>query len=297
VSGNVSDKYDSSFRVTSQILNGVETVKFKYDNDGMLTNVGAMALNYNAQNGLLTGTTLGNVTTSHGYSSYGELSSYTANYNSSTIFQTTYTRDALGRITTLNETELGVAKTLNYSYDAVGSLTKVWRNDTLVSQYVYDANGNRIVHITPTSIDSGTYDAQDRMLSYAGAQYFYTANGDLQLKISGTDTTRYTYDAFGNLMQVVMPNGDVIQYVIDGQNRRIAKRVNGRIVDRWLYAEQLTPIAELDSADNVIARFSGGYLNKMDAIYQIITDHLPSKFFICRDGARRSWGVRDLSSM
>jgi YD repeat-containing protein len=133
------------------------------------------------------------------------------------------------------------------------------------------------------------------LLSYAGAQYFYGRNGDLQLKINGTDTTRYTYDAFGNLMQAVMPDGDVIQYVIDGQNRRIARKLNGRITNKWLYAGQLTPIAELDSADNIVARFSGGYMNKRDTIYQIITDHLPSKLFICRDGARRSWAVRGLS--
>jgi RHS repeat-associated protein len=86
----------------------------------------------------------------------------------------------------------------------------------------------------------------------------------------------YPFDAFGNLAQVVMPNGDVIQYVIDGQNRRIARKLNGRITNKWLYAGQLTPIAELDSADNVIARFSGGYMNKRDTIYQIITDHLGS---------------------
>jgi hypothetical protein len=75
-------------------------------------------------------------------------------------------------------------------------------------------------------------------------------------------------------------NGDVIQYVIDGQNRRIAKKLNGRIVDKWLYAGQLTPVAELDPADNVIARFSGGYMNKRDTIYQIITDHLGSQRLI-----------------
>jgi RHS repeat-associated protein len=117
-------------------------------------------------------------------------------------------------------------------------------------------------------------------LSYVGED-FYGRNGDLQTKISpnatsGTDTTRYTYDAFGNLTRVVMPNDDVIQYVIDGQNRRIAKKVNGRIVDKWLYAGQLTPVAELDSANDIIARFSGGYMNKRDTIYQIITDHLGS---------------------
>ena len=240
-----------------------------------------MALTCNPRNGLLTGTTLGNVTTSQSYSNYGELSSYTANYSSSPMFQTTYTRDSLGHITTLNETELGVARTLNYSYDSVGRLEKVWRNDTLVSMYSYDANGNRIAHWTPTEIDSGTYDAQDRMLSYGGTQYLYGRNGDLQTKIAGTDTTKYTYDAFGNLTQVVMPpapsgNGDVIQYVVDGRNRRTAKKVNGRITNKWFYAGQLTPIAELDSADNVIARFSGGYMNKRDTIYQIITDHVGS---------------------
>ena len=77
-----------------------------------------------------------------------------------------------------------------------------------------------------------------------------------------------TYDALGNLTQVVMPCGDVVQYVIDGQNRRVAKRVNGTITYKWAYARlasalaeragQLSPIAELDSADNIIARFSGG---------------------------------------
>ncbi len=276
VNGNVSVKYDNSFRVTSQILNGVDTVKFKYDNDGLLTNVGAMSLAYNLQNGLLTGMTLGNVTTSQSYSSYGELAGYTANYGSSSIFQTSYVRDSLGRITTLTETELGVSKSMQYGYDSVGRLVKVWRNDTLVSQYSYDANGNRIAHITPTSIDSGTYDAQDRMLIYGNAQYFYTRNGDLQTKIAGTDTTSYTYDALGNLITVVLPTGDRIDYIVDGQNRRIAKKLNGQIVERWIYSGQLSPVAELDSAGNIVARFVGSYMVKGGNVYRLITDHLGS---------------------
>ncbi len=113
-------------------------------------------------------------------------------------------------------------------------------------------------------------------MSYAGIQYFYTRNGDLQTKIAGTDTTKYSYDAFGNLTQVVMPNGDVIQYVIDGQNRRIARKLNGRITNKWLNAGQLAPVVELDSPYNIIARFIGRYMNKRESIYQIITDHLGS---------------------
>ncbi len=170
---------------------------------------------------------------------------------------------------------------MQYGYDPVGRLQNVWRNDTLVSTYSYDPNGNRIAHWPPAEIDSGTYDAQDRMLSYGGTQYIYSRNGDLETKIAGTDTTDYSYDAFGNLTQVVMPpkgqaNGNVIQYVINGQNRRIAKKVNGTITNKWLYAGQLTPVAELDSANNIIARFCGGFMNKRDTIYQIITDHLGS---------------------
>ncbi len=285
VKGNVGVTYDNNFNVTSQTVNGGSAINFGYDNDGLLTTVGGMMLSYNSQNGLLTGTTLGNVTTTQTYSTFGELAGYTANYSSSPIFQTTYSRDSLGRIATLTETELGVSKATKYSYDAVGRLQSVWRNDTLASTYSYDANGNRIAHWTPTEIDSGVYDAQDRMLSVActrmlqssgGAQYIYGLNGDLQTKIVGTDTTKYTYDAFGNLTQVLMPNGDVIQYVIDGQNRRVAKRVNGAITNKWLYAGQLTPVAELDSANNIIARFCGGFMNKRDTIYQIITDHLGS---------------------
>lgn len=62
-------------------------------------------------------------------------------------------------------------------------------------------DGDRVAHITPTVVDSGTYDAQARMLSgactrtiqsSAGAHYIYTANGDLREKIAGTDTTKYT---------------------------------------------------------------------------------------------------------
>jgi RHS repeat-associated protein len=235
-----------------------------------------LTINRDFQTGNITSTSLGNVSTEQTYDNYGGLASYEADYGSTPMFQTTYSRDSLGRITSDYETVFGVSKQFQYSYDAVGRLEKVWRNDTLFSQYVYDANGNRIAHITPTSIDSGAYDAQDRMLSYAGTEYFYTANGDLQTKIAGTDTTRYAYDAFGNLMTVNLPSGDRIDYVVDGQNRRIAKKVNGRIVDKWLYAGQLTPVAELDSANDIIARFSGGYMNKRDTIYQIITDHLGS---------------------
>ncbi|MBF0134527.1 MAG: RHS repeat protein, partial [Magnetococcales bacterium] len=40
-------------------------------------------------------------------------------------------------------------------------------------------------------------------------------------------TTHYDYDALGNLLGVTLANGTRLDYLIDGQNRRIGRKVNG----------------------------------------------------------------------
>ncbi|MFA6238190.1 MAG: hypothetical protein WC635_12730 [Bacteriovorax sp.] len=40
---------------------------------------------------------------------------------------------------------------------------------------MYDANGNRLSH---SGSSVGTYDVQDRMLSYGSSTFTYNANGD-----------------------------------------------------------------------------------------------------------------------
>ncbi|NMB75804.1 MAG: RHS repeat protein, partial [Myxococcales bacterium] len=60
----------------------------------------------------------------------------------------------------------------------------------------------------------------------------YNYNGDLESKAQGGQTTSYVYDSFGNLNQVTLPTGTVIEYVVDGKNRRLAKKVNGVMTRR-----------------------------------------------------------------
>ena len=73
----------------------------------------SLTLSRNPQNGLLTGTTLGNVTDSWTYNNFAEPTSYTASVSGTPVYSTTFTRDKLGRITSKSETIQGV--TDNYS--------------------------------------------------------------------------------------------------------------------------------------------------------------------------------------
>jgi RHS repeat-associated protein len=189
-------------------------------------------------------------------------------------------RDTLGRIISKMETWRGVMTLNEYSYDLAGRLESVKKNGATTATYGYDSNGNR-THVNAQLV--GTYDDQDRMVSYGAATYTYTANGELKTKTESGITTNYTYDVIGNLTQVVLPGDVTIDYVIDGLDRRVGKKVNGSLVQGFLYKDQLNPIAELDGSNNVVARFVyadkpnvPAYMEKDGKTYRIISDYLGS---------------------
>ena len=126
-------------------------------------------------------------------------------------------------------------------------------------------------------------------MTYNGNSYTYTDNGELKTKTQGGTITSYSYDVLGNLRQVTLPGDIMIDYVIDGQNRRIGKKVNGSLTQGFLFQDQLNPIAELNANNEIITRFVyaekgnvPSYLIKIDpvtqveTIYRIISDHLGS---------------------
>jgi RHS repeat-associated protein len=281
VTGTVARTYNNDFNITSRSIDGGHTIDFDFDNDELLTQAGDLAITRDPQKGgLITGTTLNGVTTSRGYNGFGELEIYQANASATTVAQWSYTRDKLGRIETQQETIEGVTNNHEYGYDLAGRLIEVKKNSAVITTYDYDANGNR-THVNDTLI--GSYDDQDRLQSYEGITFTYTANGELQTKTEGGATTDYTYDVLGNLIQVRLPGDITIDYVIDGKNRRIGKKVNGVLTQGFLYKDQLNPVAELDVSGSVVARFIYGdkanipaYMQKEGRVYRIISDHLGS---------------------
>src|SRR2546427_2294911 len=179
VAGSVSRAYDNNFRITSQSVNGANTITFGYDTDSLLTSAGSLLVTRHPSHGLITGTTLDSVTDSRTYSTFGELSSYTANASGSPVLSVTYTRDKLGRITQKVETIQGVTDTLDYTYDQAGRLKEVKKNGTVRATYNYDTNGNRVSKVTNAGTTTGTYDAQDRLTPYGTTTYGDSADGQL----------------------------------------------------------------------------------------------------------------------
>jgi len=289
VKGSVAFTYNSDQQVTTETIfpaiGSADSVILKYDKDGLLTSIGVMRLRYGVNNTLLLSDSVGNIITNYTYDTFSALASKEVKSGSSILFRVDYMRDSLSKITEKTEIELGISTKYDYIYDVIGRLVQVKKNDTLSAAYYYDLNGNRLMKFTSMDTLRGAYDAQDRLLDYSSTRYFYTKNGDLTMKVdtSKGDTTRYSYDAFGSLRSVTLPNGTLIEYLIDGLGHRVGRKINGTLTQKWLYSSDLRIIAELDSSNKTISRYVytssenvPEYLVKSDTVYRMVTDHLGS---------------------
>lgn len=278
INGKVGFQYDANFHVTGVVLNGVN-VSYGYDNDGLLTSVGELALSYDTVNGLLTGVALANVDTTYEHNEFGESTSSETTYNAESFARFDYAHDHLGRISEITENVLGTTIHHSFQYNEIGRLVSVERNG-VTTTWSYDANGNRTHE---NGVNNASYDAQDRLLSLNAQTFEYGANGELAQLNNENGQTSFKYDAMGNLKQVILANGVVLDYIVDARNRRVGKKVNGVLVQGFLYQDQLKPIAQLDGTGNVIARFIYGsrgnvpdYLIKNGQKYRVVADHLGS---------------------
>ena len=310
ISGSVAWQYNNNFNKIFETVtapSGSATTAFGYDNDQLLTCASqttcsppgsdALRLIRSPQNGLVTQITLGSTSETFTYNSVGELATQAATFSGSPLLNITYhgggaaSRDALGRIKQKTETIGGVTKVYQYTYDALRRLTDVTIDGVLEEHFEYDANGNRTLGYNRTAGTTwtGTYDDQDRLLSYGPFDYTYTANGELETKTNReTDETwLYQYDVLGNLLSVGLPDGRLVEYLVDGLGRRVGKKIDGVLLKQWIYRDALKPVAELDGAGNLVAEFVYGekgnvpdYVVRGGATYRVISDQLGSPSYV-----------------
>ncbi len=284
INGKFSLSYNNDFKVKETKINSSNAISYSYDNDGLLIQAGSMTLVRDLENGLLQNTELGSITSEQTYNQFREIKTVTVKKGIEVLYLTDYThRDKLGRIKKKTETIEGIQTNYEYHYDLAGRLDEVKQDDVVIETYSYDDNGNRLTADTTNGSVVGKYDDQDRLIQYGNAIYNYTNYGELRFKEENGQVTEYTYDVLGNLRSVKLPDNTLIEYVIDGRNRRIGKKINGTLVKGFLYQGSLNPIAELDSNGNIVSQFVYGskinipdYILKYGNTYKILSNHLGS---------------------
>ena len=169
----VHHDHDNFFRIIGESINGQFPVAFGYDNDGLLTSAGAITLHRHPLTGQLDGSTAGLVEDVYGRNAHGEVTRYTVRVNNVVVMDVLTPRDALGRIDSRTETISGQTSPVDYVYNAAGRLEDVI-GSTGTIHYDYSPNGNRLGRTTALGTEAGTYDEQDRLITYAGRSYTYT---------------------------------------------------------------------------------------------------------------------------
>ncbi len=236
------------------------TTAYGYDNDGLLTTSGSYTINRNTDNGLPESVTGTGFTLARSFNQYGELDGQDSVVNGSTLYSWSVpTRYENGLIQTKTETVNGVSTTYTYTYDSMNRLESVEKDGVLVEEYAYDSipfgtrtsQTNTLRGITRTL----SYDTEDHLLSTGSATYSYDLDGFLTSKTEGSELTTYDYSLRGELLSVDLPDGDSISYVYDPLGRRIAKKVNGTITEKYLWQNFTRLLARYDGSDNLVMRF------------------------------------------
>ncbi|MDO8964569.1 MAG: RHS repeat-associated core domain-containing protein, partial [Coriobacteriia bacterium] len=236
------------------------TQTYAYDDDGGLVSAAPFAIERSAEAGLPTRVSAPGIELARTFSTYGELDASALSVAGSPTYSYSLARDVAGRITQRTSTDSDGSASSTYAYDALGRLTAVSRGGTLLESYSYDADGNRTAYRAPVR---GIEDTVTVALSGAGHTLasgemtaIYDIDGYLTTRTSSEGTSTFAFSALGGLAGVTLPDGREISYVYDGAGLRVAKRIDGVVAERYLWADATRLLAVMDGEGELVARFT-----------------------------------------
>ncbi|EFL49695.1 YD repeat protein [Solidesulfovibrio fructosivorans JJ]] len=254
----ISYAYNSDFKAKSLTYAGSANA-YTYDNDNLLTGSGGYTIARDSQNGLATSVSGNGLTESRTFNEYGEPDAWTVTVSSQEVANYALTRDAAGNIATRTETVAGESHEYAYAYDNVGRLTQVTKDGAVVENYTFDGPGTGRTSETNTlrGLTNRTYayDDEDHLTSAGDASFTYDKDGFLTGKTVGSQTTGYTYSSRGELLRVDLPDGTVVEYVHDPLGRRIAKKVDGTVTEKYLWQGRTRLLAVYNGSGSLKQRF------------------------------------------
>ena len=252
--GSTHYKTDLLNRVTSVTTPDSKTVGYSYDAIGNRTTLSypsgkPVQYQYDALNRLLQVTDWNNSVGTYSYDAAGNLTktmvtttatnnqypptaiySYDAANRLTKIINTAkkltlssfgYALDNVGNRIQVTDVNNGVTK---FGYDGLYRLTSWTNPSSQLTQYIYDAVGNRLSLVAPSGTTNYSYDAADQLLTAGSTTFAYDGNGNQITKTAGSNVTSYGWDVLNRLTSVVVGSNNT-QYRYDGDGNRISQQI------------------------------------------------------------------------
>jgi RHS repeat-associated protein len=214
------------------------TVRYNYDQFNRITEVvdedKTTAYRYDSLGHMLSRTLPNGIETHCAYNELGFIEELTHTGASGAIDSFTYHYDVAGnRIETLKsrleKNSVYEATKHNYTYDPIGRLTGVIRNDTALRNYHYDAFGNRSVleDLKKNNTVTYEYDPLNRLIKMSDADHTiktfdYDPRGNLTaISKDGVLEKSFIFDATDKMIEAKTAAGDIATYTYDGADRRV----------------------------------------------------------------------------
>ena len=213
----VSYNYDDKLQLSSVIGNGEETT-YAYDEIGRL-------VSKNFANG---------VSQAYTYMPGGNLESMASTDKQGVLDEYFYSYNNAGLIDGIDRNRRGLEKVsgrYEYSYDAIGRLTKTMHDGVTKASYEYDAFGNRTSMSETETKTSYTYDVLDRLVEAKELNnsqailktYDYDKRGNQTKEfIDGLLQKSFTFDATNMLSKVVDKDKGELENFYNGLGFRVA---------------------------------------------------------------------------
>ncbi|MCB9525413.1 MAG: hypothetical protein H6702_18835 [Myxococcales bacterium] len=196
--------------------------------------------------------------------------------------------------------ELHTDRTVDYEYDALYRLTAetiTQGDEARTIEYSYDAVGNRLSR--DDSVDGITayaYDDNDQITAVNGTPYEFDSNGNLVAIGEGADRVDYVYDARNRTIGAETAAGSIdYEYTIDGSRtaQTLTLEDGTQQVRRFVMDDEgglSRTLLELDGAGQPVRRYTHGLellgaTGPAGAEYAVYDGQLSTRFLTGADGA------------
>lgn len=242
----ISYGYDKSGRLVSrEILNGmVGKVSFEYDESGYMKAISdengtIQEFKYNTR-GLVTSRSMrGGIIEVVSYDGKNRLVYQNVRQSDKQIVQRKYGYDHAHNIVSVEDSLRGE---YHCEYNSQLHLIKAFWENGETEEFKLSLGED----VLQRNNEKFEYGQGGRLLAVGNTQFDYDNNGNVQACRKENEVTQYLYDVKGQLTQVILPNGETVEFKYDPIGRRIEKQTSKRKTNFVWSDDRLTAVIRED---------------------------------------------------